>query len=128
MKFSCYRNSGKMFCQNSPYLHDKIFTTRHFIAHKVNIEIEIFMIEFIHDFPPDHCTEFFKVNHKACIGVRLTFYRDNQLEIVAVPVFIRAGPEHSGVLFLTPRRIVKFMGCVEVFFSGYVEHWQVKDL
>lgn len=116
----CYR--GQVRCQDFPHLNHQVLAAGQFALHKVHIQVNVLMVQFIDHLPPDHGAQLLKVNNEAGIGIRIAFYRHNEVKIMPVPVFIRTGAEHLAVFFLAPGGIVEFVGGVEMFFSGNVEH------
>lgn len=80
------------------------------------------MIEFVDNFQPNECTEFFEVDHKTGLGVGVSLHGDDKVEVVAMPVVVGAGSEYLKVLFPRPRRIVQLVCCVKVFLAADVYH------
>ena len=50
--------------QNIPDLKGKIFSACHFAFHKINIKVEVLMIQFLCHLITDECTQFFKIRSK----------------------------------------------------------------
>ena len=66
--------------------------------------------------------KFSVLDDKSGFGIRPALNGDNEVEVVPMPVFVRAGAKYFDILFFAPCRIVKLMGGVKMFFSRYVEH------
>ena len=117
-----FRDRWQLCVKYFPDFYDQVLTTRHFILHEVHIEVYILMVKFVGNFPLNQFTQFFKIDHETRFGIRMALYRHDQVEIMPMPMIVRAGPENFNVLLLRPSWIIKLVRCVEMFFSGDVKH------
>ena len=111
-----------MFFQDLPDLDHEGFAAGEFSLHEIDIHVQVFVIELVDYFLPDHGAELFEINHKSGFGIRFSFYRHDQLKIMAMTVLVGAWAKDLNILFFGPRRIIELVSCVEVFFAGDVDH------
>ena len=78
------------------------------------------MVYLIYNFCLYECTELLKVYHKARIWIGFSFYCNNELKVMAVPILVGAWAKYFFVFGFTPRGVVKFVCCVEMLFPAYV--------
>lgn len=108
--------------EDFPDLNNQVFTAGHFSFHKINIEVDVLVVEPVCYLDPNQGTEFFHVYHKSGFRIRISFNRYDQIKIMTMPVIIGAWPEHLQVFFFRPRGVEEFVCCVKVFFAGNVNH------
>src|SRR5690606_3968295 len=125
MEFAILGNGRKFLIQDFPYLHNKVLTTGQLALHKINIEIDILVIKLIDHFCTNKCTQSLQINNKPCFRVGCTLHRNNQIKIMAMPVIIGTWAKNFNILLLRPYRVIQLMRCVEVFFTGDVEHIKI---
>jgi hypothetical protein len=122
MQFSEAGNGRQVPLKDPPDLNGKVLTTGKFALHKININIQILVIQFIDHLGANQGAEALQIDHKAGFRVRRSLNGYDELKIVAMPVFIRAGAKDFSIPFFRPLRVVELVGGVKVFFSGNVEH------
>ena len=105
-----------------PDFDDQRFAARQLSLHKVDIKIEILVIEFVDHFAPDESAEFFEIYDKARQRVWLALDGYDQVKVVAMPVFIGTGPEYFSIFLWRPGGIVQLMRGVEMLLAADVDH------
>jgi len=80
------------------------------------------VINFFDHFLPYHIAEFFQIDYEACVGIRRPSYCNDQIVVVAMPVFIGARAKYFLIFLFAPGGVIELMGCVEMFFSANVDH------
>jgi ADP-L-glycero-D-manno-heptose 6-epimerase len=117
MQASITRDGWHVGCKDLPDLYRKVLTACQLARHEVNIEIEILVIEFFRHLIADQGAELLKVDDKSSLGVGIPLHRNDELEIVTVPILICTGTEHLHIFLLGPGRIVQLVCCVEMFLT-----------
>src|SRR5690606_39040156 len=79
-------NGRQVPAQNLPDFHDERFTAAQLSGHKVNISIEVLVIELFDHLIADQRAEFFEIDHKTRFRVGVAFDRYNEFKIVPMPV------------------------------------------
>ena len=105
-----------------PDFDDQRFAARQLSLHEVDIQVEILVVEFVDHFTPDESAEFFQIHNKSRQWVWLALDGYDQVKIVAMPVFIGAGPEYFGIFLWRPGGIVQLMRGVEMLLAADVDH------
>lgn len=123
MQRSIACNGRDLGVQDLPDLHDQVLTAGQLTLHKIDVYVEIFVIELVYHFPANEGAEALEVHHEACLRVWMTLYGGYKLEIVAMPVFVGTGAKYLRVLLGCPLRIVELVGGVKMFFTGDVDHY-----
>ena len=105
-----------------PYFHNQGLATGQLALHEVHVQVKVFVVQLFYYFPTDQRAQLLKVDNKTGIGVWLAFYRNNQIEVVAMPVFVGAWPKNLNVLPFRPGRVIQLVCRIEMLFSTYVDH------
>lgn len=101
-----------MLFEDFPDLNNQVFTTGHFPTHKINIEVDVLVVEPVCYFCPNEVTEFFHIYNKAGFWIRGSLNRYDQIKIMTMPVIIGAWPKHLNIFLFRPGRVKEFMRCV----------------
>ena len=95
---------------------------------EVHVEIEVAVVEVIGDVRMDELAQFFHVHDKSGLRIGPTFHRDMQIIVVAVPVFVGTFAEGFPVFLFRPFWHPEFVGSIESFDTGDINHcyWLIK--
>ncbi len=102
--------------ENTPDHGHDVFNGRNLSGEERYVEIEILVIELIHDFRPDDTAEALEVTDESGLGIRPAFDGHEEREIMSVPVPVGAFSKDFLILRLRPVRAAELMGSIEVFF------------
>ena len=111
-----------MLLQLLPDPDGQILRRAHFTLKKINFDIQILVIQFLDDMILYDTAQFFYVEQKSRIRIRVTFYRYIQLVIMPMPVLIGAFAEYGLIPFLIPARIIEFVCCVKMLQARQIHH------
>src|SRR5687768_3797176 len=117
---------GDSRLENLPERDDDVLRSRDHAAHELHVEVEVAMIDDVHDLALDYFLQAREVQHVAGAVVNGTFDRYVESVVVAVPVRIVAFPERRLVLGVGEGRVEHAMRCIESEPAGncYVRHDQ----
>lgn len=99
-------DAGQMQLEDLPDFQHQIFAACKLVLHEVYVEVQIFMIEFIDHFAPDHGAEFFQIHNESGFRVGHALDGDDEVKVVAMPVFVRTRSEHFRIFLFCPCGIV----------------------
>jgi hypothetical protein len=111
-----------MLLQLLPDPNGQILRRTHFTLKKINFDIQIPVIQFLDDMILNDTAQFFYIEQKSRIRVRVTFYRHIQLVIMPMPILIGAFAEYGLILILTPAWIIEFVRCVKMLQARQIHH------
>src|SRR5690349_10365221 len=80
------------------------------------------MIQFFSNMFIDDHAEAFYIKHKTGVWIRITFYGNEQLIVMAMPVLIGAFAKDFLIFFVAPGRVIKLMGRIKMLGSGQVHN------
>ncbi len=93
--------------------------------HKINIEVKVAVIQFFANLCGQQLAEFFGIHQKACFRIHISFYRDNELVVMAMPVGIGAFAEHFHIFLFCPGWVVELVRGIKVLVTSQVNHAQI---
>jgi len=94
----------------------------HSLGDEVHVEVEVAVVEVVNDVLFDDDAQFFYVYDESRDGVGHAFDRDVEVVVVAVPISVGALAKDGFVFFLGPVFHPEFVGGVETFDSGDIDH------
>lgn len=121
------QNSSLLFniwFKNLKNCDSKYFCRSHFSFHKINIQIDVFVIQLAGHIYCDNAFKFFKINNESGFRVNLTLYRYEQFVVMPVLVWIGTLSEYFMIMFKAPVITVKFMSCIKPLSTGNINHFQ----
>jgi len=111
-----------MVLQLLPDPDGQILRRTHFALKEINFDIQILVIQFLGDMILYDAAQFFYIEQKSRIRIRVAFYRYIQLVIMSMPILIGAFAEYGLILFLAPAWIVEFVRCVKMLQARQIHH------
>jgi hypothetical protein len=111
-----------MLLQLLPDPNGQILRRTHFTLKKINFDIQILVIQFLDDMILYDTAQFFYIEQKSRIRIRVTFYRYIQLVVMPMPILIGAFAEYGLILFFAPAWIIEFVRCVKMLKARQVHH------
>ncbi len=120
---------GQSRHQSLPNEHNKVLRSwLHSSRDELHVEIEVAMVEVVGDMRMDELAEFLHIHDKSGARIGPTFYRDVQIIIVAMPVFVGAFAKGFPVFLFRPFWHPKFVGGIESFDTCDINHcyWLIK--
>jgi hypothetical protein len=108
--------------QDFPEFKYKVLTTWQFIFHEWYIKVKILMIDCFQDLVLNNSLLVFKIHDKTRVRIRLSFYGHEEIEVMAMPVFIGTGAEYCLVFFIIPGRIIQPVRRTKMNLFGDINH------
>lgn len=111
-----------MLLQLLPDPDGQILRRTHFTLKKINFDIQVLVIQFLGDMILYDTAQFFYIEQKSRLRIRVTFYRYIQLVVMPMPILIGAFAEYRLILILTPGWIIEFVRCVKMLKARQIHH------
>ena len=122
MQLSKVRNGRQTMVKDLPDFNNERLAAGEFPLHKVDVQIEIFVIQLIDHIGPDQCAQLLQVYNEPCQGIGFALDGHNQVKIMSVPILVRTGAEYLNILFMCPGRVVQLMSGIEMLLTTDVDH------
>ena len=114
--------SGQMGLQLLPDSHGQIFGRTHLPLHKIYIQVQVLVIQFVQHLFFYDLAQLLYIKQKAGIGIGFALDGNKKLIIMTMPMFIGAFAKYSLILLFAPLGVVQLMGCIKMFNTGEVHH------
>jgi hypothetical protein len=111
-----------------PDFDGDIFRSRDYIAHKIDIMIQVLMVKLLDNVYVEEMLQHFQIDHHTCLGIG--FSRDGYLDIiiVAVPTRVVAFIVYTEIFFIAETRVMKSVCCTEMCTSCNIDSTHVSIL
>ena len=78
------------------------FGRRHLAPHKIDIEVDVAVVQLIDNMGLNDALQFLQVDHKPSLWINLTLYGNKQFVVMTVPIRVGALAEYGLILLQTP--------------------------
>ena len=119
MQFHTFGQIGNEFVPDGDH---QVFNRTHFTGHERHVDVQVTVIQFFNNMFLNDDAEFLDIVHKSGVGIWMSFNRNLEGEVMAMPVFIGTTTENGLVLFFTPIGVEQLVSCIKVLDARDVYH------
>lgn len=95
-------SSWKIWRKLVPDSHHQVFDRTKLIFHKINVNIQVFMVQLFYYAVFNNTAELFNIEHKSCVWISISFQRHMKLKVMPMPIFIGAFTKYVLIFLPAP--------------------------